>query len=147
MVIENTKCQKQNVATEVSLTLVDIVVDEFVPFPKEPWSIFVLTQYLQVSVEFSRSMAEPSKKINLTVKADPGSKVNILAVDKSVLLLKSGNDITKDQVLADFILQYYMHFDEVILRTGINCLYTCTFSCVQNKWKFLYLNKSKRKIC
>ena len=40
----------------------------------------------------------PAEKIKLTVKADAGSKVNVLAVDKSVMLLKSGNDITKDQV-------------------------------------------------
>jgi hypothetical protein len=32
------------------------------------------------------------------LKADPNSQINVLAVDKSVLLLKTGNDITKDKV-------------------------------------------------
>lgn len=33
------------------------------------------------------------------LEADAGSQVNVLAVDKSVLLLKSGNDISEDKVM------------------------------------------------
>ena len=53
---------------------------------------------LQVTIAFDQDKVEPGAPIKLTVTADPGSKVNVLAVDKSVLLLKSGNDISHDQV-------------------------------------------------
>jgi len=36
--------------------------------------------------------------VTFTVKASPDSYVALLAVDQSVLLLKSGNDITKEMV-------------------------------------------------
>ena len=45
-----------------------------------------------------RNQVEPGEKVKLTVKADPDSSVGLLAVDQSVLLLKSGNDITKEMV-------------------------------------------------
>lgn len=51
-----------------------------------------------MSIDFDSAEVKPADRIKLTVNADPGSKVNVLAVDKSVLLLKSGNDVTKDDV-------------------------------------------------
>lgn len=59
----------------------------------------------QVTIDFNSTEVQPADKIKLTVRADPGSKVNVLAVDKSVLLLKSGNDVTKDDVKTE--LQSY----------------------------------------
>ncbi|XP_045202749.2 CD109 antigen-like [Mercenaria mercenaria] len=41
---------------------------------------------------------QPGKNILIRVNADPGSQCNVLTVDKSVLLLKSGNDITPSKV-------------------------------------------------
>jgi CD109 antigen len=58
-----------------------------------------------VNISFDSPKVRPADKIRLTVNADPGSKVNVLAVDKSVLLLKSGNDVTKDDVTKE--LQKY----------------------------------------
>ncbi|XP_046569084.1 CD109 antigen-like isoform X2 [Haliotis rubra] len=53
----------------------------------------------KVSIDFSRNESKPHENIDVLVSADPLSSVNLLAVDQSVLLLKSGNDITTDQVL------------------------------------------------
>ncbi|VDI12906.1 CD109 antigen [Mytilus galloprovincialis] len=52
-----------------------------------------------VTMEFDKKIVEPGQAVNLKVKADPGSLVNILAVDKSVLLLGNANDITANNVL------------------------------------------------
>ncbi|XP_052795598.1 CD109 antigen-like isoform X2 [Mya arenaria] len=41
---------------------------------------------------------KPGNDVTITVKADAGSLCNVLTVDKSVLLLKSGNDITFNQL-------------------------------------------------
>ncbi|PIK40231.1 hypothetical protein BSL78_22928 [Apostichopus japonicus] len=53
----------------------------------------------QVSVSFDRDTSEPGDAITFTVEASPESFVGILAVDQSVLILKSGNDITRDEVI------------------------------------------------
>lgn len=53
----------------------------------------------KVTIEFAQpSPQEPKASIGLKVKADKDSLVNILAVDKSVILLAEGNDITPDRV-------------------------------------------------
>ncbi|MCP9264379.1 Antigen-like protein [Dirofilaria immitis] len=54
-----------------------------------------------VSLTADHTTAEPGDSIKYTVKADPDSYCALLAVDQSVLLLKSGNDITKDLVEQD----------------------------------------------
>ncbi|XP_046569098.1 CD109 antigen-like [Haliotis rubra] len=53
----------------------------------------------KVSIDFSKNDSKPHDNIDVLVSADPMSSVNILAVDQSVLLLKSGNDISTEQVL------------------------------------------------
>nr|AVP12646.1 CD109 antigene-like protein 1 [Littorina littorea] len=53
----------------------------------------------QVSVSIDKTQAEPADAVRVTVNADPQSKAYLLAVDQSVLLLKSGNDITAGQVI------------------------------------------------
>ncbi|XP_052773206.1 CD109 antigen-like [Mya arenaria] len=55
----------------------------------------------KVSVSFNKTEAQPADKIRFDVKADVGSTVNVLGVDKSVLLLGTGNDITTSQVIGD----------------------------------------------
>ncbi|XP_069130827.1 CD109 antigen-like isoform X2 [Argopecten irradians] len=55
----------------------------------------------EVSIQFDKSKAQPGEGINVDVSADPNSIVNLLAVDQSVLLLKSGNDITPAEVTAE----------------------------------------------
>ncbi|KAI8041964.1 hypothetical protein M5D96_003261 [Drosophila gunungcola] len=55
--------------------------------------------------EFSNSIdisapvdAEPSEEVKLRVKTDADSFVGLLGVDQSVLLLKSGNDFSRDEI-------------------------------------------------
>ncbi|PAV67173.1 hypothetical protein WR25_25013 isoform J [Diploscapter pachys] len=54
-----------------------------------------------VSLSVDKDSAQPGESVTFTVKADPESLVSLLAVDQSVLLLKSGNDITADLVQKD----------------------------------------------
>ncbi|CAC5397368.1 CD109 [Mytilus coruscus] len=55
----------------------------------------------KVTLKFDKNMAEPADRVVLHVTADPGSLVNVLAVDKSILLLRSANDITAADVLSE----------------------------------------------
>ena len=57
---------------------------------------------LQVSVQMDKSQAEPADTVQVTVRASPLSTAYLLAVDQSVLLLRSGNDITAGQVSSSF---------------------------------------------
>jgi CD109 antigen len=54
-----------------------------------------------VSLSLDKTSVEPGTTVKFTVKADPDSLVGLLAVDQSVLLLKSGNDITRDMIEQD----------------------------------------------
>uniref|UniRef100_A0A914CMS6 TEP1-F n=1 Tax=Acrobeloides nanus TaxID=290746 RepID=A0A914CMS6_9BILA len=54
-----------------------------------------------VSMSMDKTQAEPGDPVKIIVKADPDSLVGLLAVDQSVLLLKSGNDITRDMIEQD----------------------------------------------
>ncbi|CAD6199103.1 unnamed protein product [Caenorhabditis auriculariae] len=55
----------------------------------------------RVSLSVDRQSAEPGQPVKFKVTADPDSFVGLLAVDQSVLLLKSGNDITPEMVESD----------------------------------------------
>ncbi|XP_025086890.1 CD109 antigen-like [Pomacea canaliculata] len=52
----------------------------------------------EVSLELSTNKSEPHTDLQVHVTADPDSVVYLLAVDQSVLLMKSGNDVTPKQV-------------------------------------------------
>ncbi|XP_052280940.1 CD109 antigen-like [Dreissena polymorpha] len=52
----------------------------------------------KVSVEYDKTQVVPKAPVNLKVTADSGSLVNVLAVDKSVILFRQGNDITPQRV-------------------------------------------------
>lgn len=54
-----------------------------------------------MTLSIDKQSVEPGESVKFTVKADPESYVGLLAVDQSVLLLKSGNDITKEMVEQD----------------------------------------------
>ncbi|XP_071088368.1 CD109 antigen-like isoform X2 [Haliotis cracherodii] len=55
----------------------------------------------KVSISMDKTTAQPGDSVNVQVTADPQSLVNLLAVDQSVLLLKSGNDITQSEVISE----------------------------------------------
>ena len=61
-------------------------------------SLLNLFPSLQVTIDFDKTTAQPHENVNVLVTADPSSVVNLLAVDQSVLLMKSGNDITASEV-------------------------------------------------
>ncbi|KAL3083600.1 hypothetical protein niasHT_036372 [Heterodera trifolii] len=54
-----------------------------------------------VTLSTDRNSAEPGESVRFRVRAAPDSFVGLLAVDQSVLLLKSGNDISKELVEQD----------------------------------------------
>ncbi|XP_052103757.1 CD109 antigen-like [Mytilus californianus] len=56
-----------------------------------------------VSLKFNKKTAKPGEELSLQLTADKSSLVNVLAVDKRVLLLKSGNDITTQDVLNELL--------------------------------------------
>ncbi|XP_072255528.1 venom factor-like isoform X2 [Pyxicephalus adspersus] len=49
-------------------------------------------------VDSDKKVTEPTKPITLTLKADPGSHVGLVAVDKGVFVLNSKNRITQSKV-------------------------------------------------
>jgi CD109 antigen len=51
--------------------------------------------FSQVNITTNTEETQPGTDVELIVEAKPNSYVGILGVDQSVLLLKSGNDITK----------------------------------------------------
>lgn len=54
-----------------------------------------------IKVSASREEAKPGQEVELTVKTKPNSFVGLLGVDQSVLLLKTGNDITNKEVVEE----------------------------------------------
>lgn len=66
-------------------------------------SVFVTPQ---VNVTFSVETAKPGDTVNLVVSAKPNTTIFLLSVDKSVQLLKSGNDITQDTVNTCFVWKF-----------------------------------------
>uniref|UniRef100_A0A1B0D7P4 TEP1-F n=1 Tax=Phlebotomus papatasi TaxID=29031 RepID=A0A1B0D7P4_PHLPP len=54
-----------------------------------------------VKLELDKLQAGPGDDISLTVNTKPNSFVGLLGVDQSVLLLKSGNDLSKDEIFND----------------------------------------------
>ena len=69
--------------------------------------VFILLVFFDVKVEVqvAPNSVEPGKAVDVTVKAEPNSYVGVLAVDQSVLLLRSGNDITRVSNQRDSILK------------------------------------------
>ncbi|KAK3099338.1 hypothetical protein FSP39_002832 [Pinctada imbricata] len=66
----------------------------------------------RVAIKYRKEKSKPGTSNALILRSDPDSLVNVLAVDKSVLLLRTGNDITRNDdanliVMTDAIL--YRH--------------------------------------
>lgn len=56
-----------------------------------------------VTLEYSKKQVKPGEEVDLTIRAKPSSVVFMLGIDKSVKLLKSGNDITQEMVTEQLI--------------------------------------------
>ncbi|XP_046369856.2 CD109 antigen-like [Haliotis rufescens] len=55
----------------------------------------------KVGIAYSTKKAEPHTDVTVDITADPQSSAFLLAVDQSVQLLKTGNDISTDQVMKE----------------------------------------------
>lgn len=51
-----------------------------------------------MDINFDVQETRPGKEVVVSVKADPDSTVHLLAVDKSVLILRNDNDIKESRV-------------------------------------------------
>ena len=64
---------------------------------------------LQVNISFANTVSKPGEQTRLIIKAAQGSQVAISAVDKSVHLLKEGNELTEADVRFSLYLCYQQH--------------------------------------
>ncbi|CAB4041032.1 Hypothetical predicted protein [Paramuricea clavata] len=53
----------------------------------------------QVSIDFVEKVKKPGEKTKIIIKAKPGSRVAISALDQSVLLLKDAEELTKTEAM------------------------------------------------
>ncbi|XP_067663567.1 CD109 antigen-like [Haliotis asinina] len=70
----------------------------------------------QVGIEYSTETAKPHTDVAVEVTADPESTAFLLAVDQSILLLKSGNDLSTEQVMKELKKYDYSAPSENFLR-------------------------------
>nr|XP_029708913.1 CD109 antigen-like isoform X3 [Aedes albopictus] len=54
-----------------------------------------------LKVQLSKTESKPGQDVDITISTNPDSYVGLLGVDQSVLLLKSGNDLTTGKVFDD----------------------------------------------
>lgn len=54
-----------------------------------------------IKLDLSSNEASPGGDLNITINTKPNSYIGLLGVDQSVLLLKKGNDLSKEQVFAE----------------------------------------------
>lgn len=53
-----------------------------------------------MNITFDQTTAEPAASVSLQISTDPLSLVSLLAVDQSVLVIATGNDVTQNDVRA-----------------------------------------------
>ena len=88
---------------------------------------------LQVSLSFDATTTlRPRDNVTLTVTAHPGSYVGLLAVDKSVRLLRSGNDLSQDEVgviqrSSAAAAEYSTYFKSTAIFQNFYMYKTCSF--------------------
>lgn len=79
-------------------------------------------QLMQVSITTSSNNVDAGDAVNITVQTSSfGAYVGLRAIDKSVLLLRSGNDISRERVRTS------LHVVESIEITLVICKYS--FKC------------------
>ena len=69
--------------------------------------------FLQVNLRFADSVRKPGENTRIIITAAPGSQVALAAVDKSVYLLKGGNQLTTDDV-SRLILYWPLEYKRLI---------------------------------
>ena len=95
---------------------------------------------LQVDVTYNRQKVKPGEDVLMTVTARPSSVVFLLGIDKSVKLLKSGNDITREMVSTSLVDPVHcVRFWYWILNKNWFCL-TPVHNCVAEfAWNVGYI--------
>lgn len=51
-----------------------------------------------IDLDVAPNTAKPGQIVDINVKSNPNSYIGLLGIDKSVLLLRGGNDLTSDQI-------------------------------------------------
>lgn len=60
-------------------------------------------QYLQIDIQTNSAEVRPGSDVDITVRAQPNSFIGLMAIDQNMINLKSGHDITHDQIARDLI--------------------------------------------
>ncbi|XP_014247621.1 CD109 antigen-like isoform X2 [Cimex lectularius] len=89
-----------------------------------------------VKMDLSAKRIEPGNKVDLRILTRPNSLVGLLAVDQSVLLLKSGNDLTESQVIDEL-----RNYDQ-----SIPSLYDDVHMAFKRKRRFAFRSYDRRRI-
>lgn len=56
----------------------------------------------QVNLSLSNKTCKPGENITLSIASTLDSTISLLAIDQRVLLLKTGNDLSSDEIFDDF---------------------------------------------
>lgn len=59
-----------------------------------------------IDVDATPDTAKPGQMVDINVKSNPNSYVGLLGIDKSVLILRGGNDLAHDQIWNELELFY-----------------------------------------
>lgn len=73
------------------------------------YCILCIKSNVKVNITFDQSTAEPAENVTLQISTDPFSLVSLLAVDQSVLLLATGNDVTQEDVRRSLFKFYFAY--------------------------------------
>ena len=83
-------------------------------------------------MRFADGIRKPGEQTRLIITAAPGSLVAVAAVDKSVHLLKGGNELTVDDVRFFFVeVQCYITSQQASISLGLKCVFSFGGTCVQ----------------
>lgn len=59
-----------------------------------------------IDIDVAPDTAKPGNVVNIHVKSNPNSYIGLLGIDKCVMLLRGGNDLTHDQIWNELELFY-----------------------------------------
>jgi len=79
-----------------------------------------------IDLKSSTNQTQPGEQVDITVKTSPNAYVGILGVDQGVLLLRTGNDITKTDILNNLQDEEHNHYGGYYQRRSINDFFGST---------------------
>lgn len=79
-----------------------------------------------IDLEVVPDAVKPGSEVEISIKSNPKSHIGLLAIDQSVLLLRSGNDLTRDTVWQELEMCYKPKMSETqSFRTDNKVPYFC----------------------